>query len=177
MNWINNWADASIMSLILLSGFISFLNGFIREIFSFLAWLFSFIIALIFVDELTHLLTTLIPFMDLRIGVALLTLFFINFIILEWFSYLILNSIGPTPLSVSERVVGVFFGFTRGGVIVIFLMMLGGLTQLPTSTWWQESVWLQYFQPFVILLRSQLPLNIATQFNFELPPEFQLPSF
>jgi len=177
MNWINTWADASIISLILLSGFLSFLNGFIREMFSFLAWLLSFIIALIFVDELVSLLTTLIPFMDLCISISLLTLFFINFVILEWISYLILNSIGPTPLSISERMVGVFFGFTRGGVIVILLIMLGGLTQLPSSTWWQESSWIQYFKPLVIYLRSQLPLNIATQFNFEPPPEFQLPSF
>jgi membrane protein required for colicin V production len=179
MNWINgmNWADVSIITLIFLSGMISFFYGFIEELFSFLSWSFSFLITLIFLDEMTGLLTSVISFADLRIGVAFIILFFVSFIIFKWISYLIINSIGPTPLSTSERVVGVFFGIGRGNVFVILLIFLAGLTQLPTKTVWQDSLLISYVEPVVIFLRSQLPLNIATEFNFEPPPEFQLPSF
>jgi len=179
INWINgmNWADVSIITLIFLSGMISFFYGFIEELFSFLSWSFSFVITLIFLDEMTGLLTTVISFADLRIGVALLILFFVSLVIFKWIGYLIINSIGPTPLSASERIVGALFGIARGNVIVILLILLAGLTQLPTTAGWQDSLLIHYIKPIVIFLRSELPLNIATEFNFEPPPEFQLPSF
>jgi membrane protein required for colicin V production len=179
INLINgmNWADVSIITLIFLSAMISFFYGFIEELFSLLYWSFSFIISLIFLNEMTELLTTVISFMDLRVGVAFIILFFVSFIIFKWISYLIINSIGPTPLATSERMVGVFFGLIRGLIIVILLILLAGLTQLPTKPWWQGSLLISYVEPIVIYLRSQLPLNIATEFNFEPPPEFQLPSF
>ncbi|MDM8559589.1 CvpA family protein [Candidatus Parabeggiatoa sp. HSG14] len=162
-----NWADFSILTLLLLSTVISFFQGFVKELFSFLAWLLSLVIALIFLEELVSLLTTLISFADLRIGVALITLFFTTFILLEWISYLILNSIGRTKVSIPARILAILFGIARGGVVITLLIMLAGLTQLPNATWWQESVFVDKFKPMVIELRRYLPLDIAMQFNFE----------
>lgn len=173
-----NWADWSLLTLILLSTVISFFNGFVREVFSFLGWLFSFAIALWFLDELANLLKTLIPFADLRLGLSLITLFFVSFILFEWINYLLLNSIGAhTTLSLVERMVGVIFGIARGSVIVTFLIMLGGLTQLPAAAWWQQSLLIENFKPIVFVLRSQLPFEIATQFNFGPAPEQKKPRF
>ncbi|HIE02740.1 MAG TPA: CvpA family protein [Thiotrichaceae bacterium] len=172
-----NWADFSIIFLILLSGVLSFFNGFVRELFSFLGWLFSGIIAFIFLEELAELLMTRISFPDLRLAVALITLFLASFILLEWTNYLILNSIGRTDLSVPDRLLGVLFGISRGGVIVIFLMILAGLTQFPSTSWWQQSFLIQNFKPIVVELRSHWPLEIAIKFNFDPEPEQRLPSF
>jgi membrane protein required for colicin V production len=166
-----NWADFSIITLLLLSAVISFFQGFIKELFSFLAWLLSLVIALIFLEALVNLLTTLISFADLRVGVALITLFFVTFILLEWISYLILNSIGRTQVSIPARILAVLFGLARGGIVVTLLIMLAGLTQLPANLWWQDSVLIDKFKPIVIELRRYLPFDIATQFNFEPAPE------
>jgi len=74
-------------------------------------------------------------------------------------------------------VLGIFFGVSRGCVIIIFLMILAGLTNLPARTWWQESMFIQQFKPIVLLLRSQLPSEVATKLEFDPPPEFLPPSF
>ncbi|HDN25944.1 MAG TPA: CvpA family protein [Thioploca sp.] len=173
-----NWADFSIITLILLSGVISYLYGFVKELFSFLVWFLSFATALIFLEGLASLLTTWLPFADIRLGVAFAILFFSSFLLLEWLNYLILNSIGPTDLSVPDRVLGILFGTARSSVIVTVLIMLGGLSHIPATTWWQESVFIQTsFKPIVVELRRHLPFEIATHFNFEPVPEQSPPSF
>jgi membrane protein required for colicin V production len=172
---IMNWVDFSIITLILLSATISAFNGLVKELLSLLNWLLSFIIAIIFLDELASLFTTLIPFADLRLTIALLILFFSSFILFEWINYLILNSIGPIYLSVLDRVLGVVLGIARGFVVIILLTLLAGLTKLPTASWWQESILIHRFIPVVVELRRHLPIEIATNFNFEPAPEYQPP--
>jgi membrane protein required for colicin V production len=173
-----NWADFSIITLILLSGVISYFYGFVKELFSFLVWLLSFVIAIFFLGELASLLTTWLPFADVRLGVAFAILFFTSFILLEWLNYLILNSIGPTDLSGPDRVLGILFGTARGWVIITLLIMVAGLTHIPATTWWQESFFIQRsFKPMVVGLRGYLPVEIAILFNFEPAPEQRPPSF
>ncbi len=166
-----NWVDLGILSLILLSSITGFFQGFVKELLALLAWLLAFGIALLFLDDLAHLLKTMIPFADLRLGISLISLFLFAFILLEWIIYLIINSIGPIQLFLTDRLLGTLFGMIRGGIIIIVLMMCAGVTQLPTMNWWQKSFFIQNFKSVVILLRSQLPIEIATQFSFEPAPE------
>jgi len=185
MNWADiladlslNWIDFSIITLILLSAIISFFQGFVKELFSFLSWFFSFVIAFLFLDGLASQLTTLIPkYTDLRLGMTFMILFFTSFLILEGINYLILNSIGRTQLSIADRFLGTIFGIARSAVIVILLILFTGLTHLPTKAVWQKSVLIGYLKPIVVELRSHWPLEVATQFNFDPPPELVLPSF
>ncbi|MEN8220232.1 MAG: CvpA family protein [Pseudomonadota bacterium] len=164
-----NLTDLSIILLILGSGVLSYFNGIIRELFSFLSWSISLMIALIFLGGLASLLTILIPTLpDLRITVALISLFFTSFILLEWLSYLILNSIGRTRITIPERILAIFFGISRGCVIVTLLIILAGLTHLPTTkNWWQQSTLIHHFKPLVVEIRRHLPDEIAIKFKFE----------
>jgi len=170
-----NWADLCILGIIFLSGSVSLFYSFVKELFSLLGWLLSFIIAFLFFDDLARLLTSWFPFVDLRLSISLILLFFSTFILLEWIIYLILNSIGQTDFSWADQMLAIIFGLMRGFVIVILFMTWAGVTHLPTSTWWNNSYFIQQFKPIVVMLRSQMPLEVATKFNFdplleELPP-------
>ncbi len=166
-----NWVDVSIVFLILLLGYLSYFQSFFKALLSFISWSLSFIIAIFFLNDLANLLMPLIPFEDLRIGVAIMLLFFSSFILLESLNYLLLNTFYQNQLSILESLLGVFIGVSKAIVIVVFLIMLGGLTQLPTKPWWQDSFLINYLKPIEVKLRSYLPLEVATQFNFDLPPE------
>lgn len=162
--------DSSIFIVILLSGLLSYFNGFVRELFSVLAWVLSLILALIFFQGFANLLVIVLPgFPDLRLAVALISLFFMNFILLEWLSYLILNSVGRTQISLFDRLLAVFFGMGRGCVIVTLLVLLSGLTQLPTASAWNNSILIQPFKNVAIIMRRLMPLETAKQFKFEPP--------
>ncbi len=167
-----NWTDWIIFVSFIISGLISLFQGFIREMFSLLAWLSSLAVAILFLDELANVLTLFIPFADLRVGIALVTLFFSTFLVAQWLNYLIINLlVGRTALTVSERMLGVCFGIIRGGVIVTLAIMLTGLTHLPKTQEWQESILIQYFKPIVWELHKQLPADVAKQFNFDSTPK------
>ena len=86
---------------------------------------------------------------------------------------MILNSIGKTQLSIPDRFLGMVFGMARGSIIITLIILLAGLTHLPTKAIWQQSVVIHYFQPIVLELRSYWPLDIATQFNFEPPSKWK----
>jgi len=168
-----NWIDVSIVFLILLLGYLSYFQSFNKVLLSLMSWSFSFIVAIFFLNDLANILTPLIPFQDLSIGVAIMLLFFTSFILLKSLSYLLLSTSNKTQVSILERLLSVFIGFSRAIVIVVFLIMLGGLTQLPTKPWWQNSFLMTNLKPVVTGLRSYLPIEVATQFNFDLPPEFE----
>jgi len=162
--------DFSIFIVIMLSGLLSYFNGFVRELFSVLSWVLSLIIAIIFLPGLANFLIMIFPdYPDLRLAVALISLFFMNFILLEWLSYLILNSVGRTRISFFDRLLAVFFGIGRGCVIMTLLVLLAGLTQLPTTNDWNNSVLIQEFKKSAIIMRRLMPLETAKQFKFELP--------
>jgi membrane protein required for colicin V production len=166
-----NWADLGIIVILFLLGVTSFFQGFVKELLSLLAWLGSFAMALWFLDDLARLLEMIIPFADLRLGVALITLFLLTLTLLEWISYLVINSMKLSQLSLPDQFIGLLFGIIRGNMIIILLMMCAGVTQLPTKLWWQKSWFIQTNKPIVILLRSHLPIEIAIQFNFDPAPE------
>lgn len=168
-----NWVDVAVVFLILLLGYLSYFQSYFRALLSLISWSLSFIIAIFFLNDLTILLMPLIPFEDLSIGVAIIVLFFTSLILLQSLSYLLLSTSNRNQLSISERLLSVLIGFSKAIVIVIFLIMLTGLTQLPTKAWWQESLLMTNLKPIVIQLRGYLPIEVATQFNFDLPPEFE----
>lgn len=132
-------------------------------------WLVSLGVALSFIDELAHLLALFIPIPDLHISLALLVLFVSTFAIMLSVNYLIIRAVGYTELSATERVLSLFFGIARGGVFVTFLVLLAGLSQVPTTTWWQQSLFIKDFQNAALILCNLLPIEIAGQFSFTVP--------
>ncbi|OQW91374.1 MAG: hypothetical protein BWK79_17035 [Beggiatoa sp. IS2] len=164
-----NIADFTILVILATSAITGLFEGLMRSVLSLFAWLLSFGIALGFVSQLAYILVLFVPIPDLRISLALLVLFVGTFAIMLWLNYLIIRSVGYIELSAAERWISLFFGIVRGGVFVTFLVLLAGLSQIPTMTWWQQSLLIKDFQDIAALLRSLLPVEIAEQFSFTVP--------
>jgi len=60
--------------------------------------------------------------------------------------------IKKTGLSPTDRVLGLFFGLLRGGLIVCVFVLMAGATSMPQSSWWHESRVLGYFQSAAVWL-------------------------
>lgn len=57
--------------------------------------------------------------------------------------------VGKTGLSGTDRLLGVVFGGVRGGLLVGLIILGAGLTAIPQAPWWQASVVVQGYQPWV----------------------------
>jgi membrane protein required for colicin V production len=160
--------------IIIISMLVGLSRGFMREFISLFSWLAAIVIAFLFVDIVAALLRPYINVPSVRTILAFGGLFaatltigsFIN-LILRWLTK---HSImGPV-----SRVFGLVLGFVRGSTIVTLLLLAVYLTPLPTTSEWQQSVLVPYFEPLVEELRQSLPDDSADEISTPLAvPEQQ----
>lgn len=151
-----NRLDWLLLSYLLIAMLLGFWRGLVKEAFILLTWLISVGIALIFMPKLSHLLTHLITFPNVRLIVSLLTLFFISMILFGWFGDLVVQSMRLNRLSLAEHSLGMIFGGVRGLVSLAFIIILGSMTQLTEISDWNQSLFIQYIGQAAQLLISLL---------------------
>jgi len=66
-----------------------------------------------------------------------------------------------------DRLMGGAFGLFRGGMVVVVLILLGGLTPFPKEQWWHDSYGINGFENVAFWLHRQLPQDIGKNFDFE----------
>lgn len=160
------WVDFIIIGVIALSALISLIRGFVREAFSLAAWILAFWVAWTFFRELAIQLEGMISVQSARLGVAFLILLVATLILGGLVNFLMRQLVEKTGLTGTDRLLGMFFGAARGALLVAILVLLAGLTVLPTDPWWYESALIVYFQELAIWLRDLLPPDIADKFKY-----------
>ena len=152
-----NWIDYTIIGLIVFSTVISFFRGFTREIVSFFVWIFGILIALKFAGSLQIYFVTWTSSSMIRYIIAFLLLFFIVFMVGVLLNTLIHLFIEKVGLSITDRLLGVFFGVARGLVIVAVILMFVSVSSIQETTVVSESRLVPDFQPMVTWLNTFLP--------------------
>lgn len=140
-----NWADWIIIAIILVSALISLKRGFVKEALSLITWIAAFIIARLFTENLSSLLAPYIETLSIRIVVAFLLLFVATLFAGAVINNLIGYLVKATGLSGTDRALGMVFGIARGGVFVVVLILLVGLTPAIQDQWYRESSLIPHF--------------------------------
>ena len=81
-------------------------------------------------------------------------------------NYLAGKLVDKTGLTGTDKMLGVVFGIARGAVIVAILVLLAGLTPVPQDPWWQDSMFLGYFEELAMWMRDFLPSGIANNITY-----------
>ncbi len=134
------WADWIIVGIISLSSLVSIWRGFVKEALSLGIWIAACGISLLFHENFAYLLLDYIPTNSIRKMAAIGVLFASTLVVGAMLNYLISELVRMTGLKGTDRLFGMVFGFMRGAimvlVMVIFLPPLLGVDQ---DLWWQES--------------------------------------
>lgn len=69
-------------------------------------------------------------------------------------------------LSVSDRILGMFFGLARGALVCMVLVGLGGLTSAPQQAWWREATLSGPLETAVLATKGWLPDDLAKRIRF-----------
>ena len=139
------WADWVIIAVIVVSSLISLKRGFVKEALSLVTWVVAFVVARLFTDNLSTLLAEYIDTPSARVVAAFAILFIATLFIGALLSNLIGLLIKATGLSGTDRVLGMVFGIARGGLIVVVLIALLGMTPVIQDRWWQQSTLIPHF--------------------------------
>ncbi|NOY63410.1 MAG: CvpA family protein [Gammaproteobacteria bacterium] len=151
------WPDFVIIGIIALSMLISLVRGFVREALSLMAWVLAAWIALRFSADLAAQLSSVISVDALRLAAAFFILFVGTLIVAGFLNRLagkLVRSVGLTTL---DRLIGALFGIARGGVVVVILVLLLGMTSIVDEPWWGQSPLLDYAVELGEWLRQVVP--------------------
>ena len=136
-----NLADWVIVGIMLVSSLISLKRGFVKEALSMANWVVAFVVAMTFRDPLAGLLVDTIATPSIRDMVAFAVLFAATLIVGAMVNYLIGELVRMTGLSGTDRLFGMIFGFIRGFIIVMaVLLLLPSIVPVDKDPWWQQSV-------------------------------------
>ena len=160
------WVDYAILGIVIVSAAISVVRGFLREAISLLGWVLAFWLALTFAGDVSSLFENTISQPSIRHGVAFFAILIGTLVITAVVMYFVRLLVDKTEITGTDRALGVVFGVARGIVIVAILVLFAGLTALPKDPWWRESLFLPHFQVLAIEIRSLLPPDVATLFQY-----------
>ena len=138
-----NWADWTLIVIILFSSLMSLRRGFVKEALSLATWVVAFVVARSFHPNLQTLLADSINEPVLRTIAAFTTLFIGTLLVGAGINFIVGALIRLTGLSPIDRILGVVFGLARGVILALVMVAVVRLTPFEQSEWWQNSVMIE----------------------------------
>jgi membrane protein required for colicin V production len=132
--------DWLIIGIIAISTLISIVRGFVKEALSLVTLVAAILIARLFGGQVAGLLIDVISVPSLRLAAAYGGLYLAVMIIGGMINYLIYQVIKLAGLSTFNRILGMAFGFVRGGLIVVVAVAIFSRMPVSDDEWWQTSI-------------------------------------
>lgn len=143
------------------------LRGFVLEVLSLILWPLAAFVAWLFADQAAAMFKSLIKDPQLQIVAAFVVVFLIVFVVGTVVIYFIHRAL---PLKGAMRspnvVLGGLIGLVRGGIIIVIVFLVAGITSMPQKPWWRESLLSPYFQRAAVAASVYLPRDIANHIRY-----------
>lgn len=146
---------------------VSIMRGFVREILSLAGWVIAFMIAGSFASQFELMLPSSVTGESLRILISFVVVFISVLLIMMLVTMLLSSTIKSVGLGFIDRLLGAFFGFLRGFVVVMILVLIAGLTGLPKQPFWQQALLSRPLETAAMEVVAWLPIEISQRISFE----------
>ena len=146
-----NGADWTIIAVILISAAVGLLRGLIKEVLSLVIWFVALAAAILFRVQVAQQLPIDDPAITQTVREILaFGLIFVGVLVIGGLlNYLISKLVEVTGLTGTDRLLGGVFGFARGMILVLaVLVFMPGLVPVENALWWSESVLIPQFLAF-----------------------------
>ena len=151
--------DYLILGIIVVSATIGIWRGFVREALSLIVWVAAFWLAYSWASSLEVMLVDLLADQAVRIIVSFVVLFLLVHIVGFVLTRLLSRLIKSIGLKGVDRVAGAGFGFVRGAIAVVALVLLVEMTPLTQDAVWQQSFIVPIFKDAIQWAQLNYPLD------------------
>ena len=158
--------DYAVLVILGVSILLSVMRGFLREVMALLAWVVAFWVANLYTASLAPMLPASIPSAELRLLAAFAVLFLATLLVMTLISITVSQFLKAIGVGTWDRALGAVFGFTRGVIIVLVLVLLSGLTSLPKQPIWKNAMLSSPLEALVMSFKPWLPLELAKRLNY-----------
>lgn len=158
--------DYVVLGIVAISLALGLWRGVVSELIALAAWVMAFMAALEFGAPAGKLVFTGIADPAIR-ALAGCVLIFIGVLVLMSLVRLAVRSmVKALGLSLSDRLLGMFFGLARGVLLVMLLVAAGGMTSAPQQHWWKEATLAPPLETAVLVAKPWLPDDLAKKIRF-----------
>lgn len=143
------------------------LRGFVLEVLSLVLWPVAAFVAWLFAEPVASWFGSLINEPQLRMVAAFIVVFLAVFLIGTVAVYFV-NRVLPLrgALRTPNVVLGGVVGLLRGGIILVIVFLVAGITALPQRTWWRDSLFAPHFQRAAVSVKQYLPQDVARHIRY-----------
>ena len=158
--------DYIVLTILVASIVVSMVRGLVREVLSLIAWLAAFIVANRWGADMAALLPAAVPAGTVRLVAGFAILFVATLLLVGLVNLAIAHIVQASGLKIVDRGLGGLFGFARGGLIVMTLVILAGFTALPKQALWRDALFAPIVETAVHTVKPWLPDDWARHVNF-----------
>jgi membrane protein required for colicin V production len=158
--------DYLVLFVLVCSIIISTLRGLIKEILSLASWIVSLMVANLYGESLAAMLPDMIPGSSTRLIAAFIALFIGARLLMALLSKAVDGLVKASGLSLADRGLGGLFGFARGIVIVLAIVLLCGTTAIPRQDFWKNALLSPLAETLARTIMPYLPGQFAQHVSF-----------
>ncbi|MFZ5503201.1 MAG: CvpA family protein [Pseudomonadota bacterium] len=139
-------------------------RGLVYEVLSLLGWPLAFWISKIFSVKVVPWM----PAMQEQVRVVSSYLLVFAAVLIVWsvLVWLLSRLIKAVGLGWLDRILGGIFGLLRGGLVVLVIAWLAGLSSLPEQSFWREAQTSRVVEDVALLTKAWLPDSVAQRIRY-----------
>ena len=158
--------DVLVLFVLTCSIVISTFRGLVKEILSLVSWVVSFVVANAYGEQLAVLLPDVFPGNLTRLIFAFVALFIGMRLLMGLLNMAIEAMVKAGGLTVVDRGLGGLFGLARGLVIVLTVVLLCGMTAIPSQPFWRDALFSPLAETAALTVKPFLPGDFAQYVQF-----------
>jgi len=158
--------DFVVLIIFVVSVLLSIVRGIVRESLSLAGWVVAYMVAKIFAKDFMSVLPLSITDESLRMVISFTAIFLAVLIVMSMLTMLASALIRTVGLGSADRMLGALFGFARGLLVVLLLVLSAGLTTLPQEPFWQKALLSKPLETGVIMIMPWLPRGLSRRVNY-----------
>jgi len=158
--------DYAVIGIVALSLALGLWRGVVSELIALAAWVLAVMAALEFGGEAGNFLFFKIADPAIRALAGCALVFVVVLVAMSLVRLAVHSMVKALGLSLSDRLLGMFFGVARGVLVVMALVAAGGLTSAPQQAWWKQAALAPPLETAVLAAKPWLPDELAKRIRF-----------
>jgi membrane protein required for colicin V production len=159
-----NGLDAGVIVVVLVSLLIGLWRGLLYEVLSLLGWPIAFVLSKFSADSIAPLLP--IAQDAIRVTVAYALVFIAVLVAWSILARMISRMLKSAGSVWTDKVMGGLFGVLRGGLVVLVLTWLAGMSHVPEQPFWRSALTSNTLEDLALLTKAWLPNDIAQRVHY-----------
>lgn len=159
--------DYIVLTIIGLSILLSVMRGLVQEVLALAAWVLSFWLASKYASQGASWMPEGLPSDSIRYVAAFLAIFCAVWLLSAIVRITLNQFLKTAGLKPLDRVLGAVFGFSRGVLLVLMLVLIAGMTHFPQTQDWRNAMFSPLCENAALRIKPWLPAGLASRIHFD----------